>query len=91
MTFLGQPGTQIPDTVIRIRVYLLDSWIFFFNKNCDLVCVSCFDDSIYIEYIEIYFWCCGEEPNLSESRLKTTLDERLIKCLDVHTDNKSLL
>ena len=85
MTFLGQPGTQIPDTVIRIRVYLLDSWIFFFNKNCDLVCVSCFDDSIYIEYIEIYFWCCGEEPNLNESI------SGLIKCLDVHADNKSLL
>ena len=85
MTFLGQPGTQIPDTVIRIRVYLLDSWIFFFNKNCDLVCVSCFDDSIYIEYIEIYFWCCGEEPNLNESI------SELIKCLDVHADNKSLL
>ena len=85
MTFLGQPGTQIPDTVIRIRVYLLDSWIFFFNKNCDLVCVSCFDDSIYIEYIEIYFWCCGEEPNLNESI------SGLIKCLDIHADNKSLL
>ena len=85
MTFLGQPGTQIPDTVIRIRVYLLDSWIFFFNKNCDLVCVSCFDDSIYIEYIEIYFWCCGEEPNLNKSIIG------LIKCLDVHADNKSLL
>ena len=85
MTFLGQPGTQIPDTVIRIRVYLLDSWIFFFNKNCDLVCVSCFDDSIYIEYIEIYFWWCCEEPNLNESIIG------VITCLDVHADNKSLL